>query len=102
MKNSLEILEIHQKINNEQDDNTVTDTSIINKQKQPNRYEPPTSKNINTTQRNNPKQTLSREQEANLENLKRIMNDEKISLPSLRNIEWRTVKTETNKINITE
>ena len=27
------------------------------------------------------------------------MNVEKITLPSLRNIEWRTVKTETNKIN---
>ena len=27
------------------------------------------------------------------------MNSEKITLPSLRNIEWRTVKTETNKIN---
>ena len=27
------------------------------------------------------------------------MNSEKTTLPSLRNIEWRTVKTETNKIN---
>ena len=27
------------------------------------------------------------------------MNGEKITLPSLRNREWRTVKTETNKIN---
>ena len=27
------------------------------------------------------------------------MNREKITLPSLRNIKWRTVKTETNKIN---
>ena len=27
------------------------------------------------------------------------MNGEKTTLPSLRNIEWRTVKTETNKIN---
>ena len=27
------------------------------------------------------------------------MNCEKTSLPSLRNIEWRTVKTETNKTN---
>ena len=32
----LEILEIHQKINNEQDSNTVLDTSSITKQKQPN------------------------------------------------------------------
>ena len=27
------------------------------------------------------------------------MNSEKTTLPSLRNLEWRTVKTETNKIN---
>ena len=27
------------------------------------------------------------------------MNSEKITLPSLRNIEWGTVKAETNKIN---
>ena len=27
------------------------------------------------------------------------MNSEKATLPSLRNIEWKTVKTETNKIN---
>ena len=27
------------------------------------------------------------------------MNSEKTTLPSLRNIEWRAVKTETNKIN---
>ena len=34
----------------------------------------------------------------NRENLKRIMNIEKITLPS-RNIEWRIVKAETNKVN---
>ena len=27
------------------------------------------------------------------------MNSEKTTLPSLRNIEWRTLKTETNRIN---
>ena len=27
------------------------------------------------------------------------MNGEKTTFPSLRNIEWRKVKTETNKIN---
>ena len=60
----LEILEIHQKISNEQNNNTVPDTSTINKQKQLNGKEPPTSENGNTTQPNNaqpnnPKQTLS-------------------------------------------
>ena len=86
----LVIREIHKKINNEQDDNTVSDTSRINKQKQPNRNEPPTLENGNTTQPkkaqpNNPEQTLTQEQKLNLENLKRIMNGEKTILPSPRN-----------------
>ena len=34
-----------------------------------------------------------------IENVKRIMNSERIILPSLRNIEWKTLKTETNNIN---
>ena len=74
----LEILEIHQKINNQHDTNTVTEISIINKQRQTNRNEPTTSENGNTTQLNNaqPEQTLSRERKLNLENLKKIMNSE--------------------------
>ena len=95
----LEILEIHQKINLDLDSNTVPDTSNINKQKQPNWNEPLTSKNINSTQPNNPEQALTQEQKINLENLKRIKNGGKTTLQSLRNIEWRTVKTETNNIN---
>ena len=76
----------------------------MNKQKQPNRNEPPTSKKRNasqpnTAQPNNPEQTLSKEQKLNQENFKRIMNSEKTPLPSLRNIEWRTVKEEMNKVN---
>ena len=43
--------------------------------------------------------TLTQEQKVNLENLKRIMNSEKATLPSLRNIEWRKVEAEINKIN---
>ena len=35
------------------------------------------------------------EQKINLENLKRVMNGKKTTLPLLRNIEWRTVKMET-------
>ena len=89
-------------MNNEQADNTVPETSTINEQKQSNSYEPPTSENVNTTQPNNAqpnnnKKTLSQEQKANQENLKRIMNSEKTT--SLRNIEWRTVKTEMNRMN---
>ena len=51
------------------------------------------------TQPNNTEQTLTQEQKVNFKNLKRFMNGEKTTLPSLRNIEWRTVKMETEKIN---
>ena len=90
----LEIIEIHQKMNNQKGDNTVPDTSNINKQKYPNLSEPPTSENGKPTQPDNPEQTLSQEQKVNLEHIKRIMNSEKTTLPSLGNIEWRT-----NKVN---
>ena len=68
-----EIIEIHQKINNQRGNNTVPVTSNINKQKQSNRNEPPTSENRNSTkpntaQPNNPEQTISQEQKLNLEN----------------------------------
>ena len=76
--------------NNEQDSNTVPVTSSSNKQKQSNRNEPPTLEIGNTTQP---------EQKVNPENLERIMNSENVTLPSLRNIEWRKIKTETNKLN---
>ena len=100
----IEIIKIQKKINNQQSNNIVPDTSNINKQKQTNRNEPQTSKNgnptqPNTTQLSNPKQTLSQEQKLNQENFKRIMNSEKTTLPLLRNIEWRRVTAETNKVN---
>ena len=62
-----DIIEIHLKINYKEGNNTVHDTSKINKQKQLNRNEPPTSENgnptqPNTAQPNNPKQTLLQEQ----------------------------------------
>ena len=81
----LEIIEIHQKINDQQ---SGTNTLPGNyKQKQPIRKEPPTSENENstqpnTTQPNKPEQTLSQDQKLNLENIKRIMNSEKVTLPS--------------------
>ena len=53
------------------------------------------NKNYNQTTQ----QTLTQEQKVNLENLKRIMNEKKTTLPSLRNIGWRIVKTEMEKIN---
>ena len=99
----LEILEIHQKTN-KQGNNTVPDTSSVVKQKQPNRNEQPTSENENATQPNNaqpsnPKETLSQEQKIDQENVKRILNSEGTTLPLLRNIAWRTLTIETNKIN---
>ena len=101
----LEIIEIHQKINDRQSGtNTLPGTLNNNKQKQSIWKEPPTSENekstqLNTAQPNKPEQTLSQEEKLYLENLKRIMNSEKTTLPSLRNIEWRIVRAETNKVN---
>ena len=76
-------------MNNEQYSNTGLDASSINKQKKPNRNEPPTSENGNTTrpnnaQPNNPEQTLTQQQKVNQENFKRIMNSEKTSLPFIK------------------
>ena len=83
----LQVLEIHQKTHKE-NYNTVPDTSNGVKQKQPNENELPTSRNENTTQPNNAqpnnaqpsnhKETLSHDQQINLENIKRLMNWEKI------------------------
>ena len=97
----LEIIEIHQKINDQERRNTLPDTPNINKQKQPIQYEP-TPENGNPTQQNTTQQNnlvLTQEQKLILKNLKRILNSEKTTLPSLRNIEWRIVKAETNKVN---
>ena len=88
----LEIVEIYQKIDNEQDNHRVQDILRIIKQTQPNRNGLPTSENGNATQSNNaqpnnPKEILSQEQKASLENFKRIMKSEKTTLPPLRNRE---------------
>ena len=64
------------------------------------KMETPTQQNPtqqNTTQQNN--LILTQEQKLILKNLKRILNSEKTTLPSLRNIEWRIVKAEMNKVN---
>ena len=58
-----------------------------------------TLENEYATVPSNSTEKLSQEQQTNTENLKRIMNSEKTTLPSFRNMEWRTLKTETNKIN---
>ena len=79
----------------------MQDTPSGVKQKQSNEKEPQTLANENTTLpndtlSNNQEEKLSQEQKVNLENVKRIMNSEKTILPSLRNIEWKTLKIETN------
>ena len=90
----LKIIEIHQKIYDQERRNTSPDTANIKKQKQPIQNQP-TSENgnptlQNTTQHNN--LILTQEQKLVLKNLKRILNSEKNTLPSLRNIEWGIVK----------
>ena len=99
----LELLEIHQKTL-KQNTNTVPDTPTGVTQKQSNKKEPQTSANENITLRNdtlpnNQEETLSQEQKINLEKVKRIMNSDKATQLSLRNIEWKTLKIETNEIN---
>ena len=97
----LEIIEIHQNINDQERRNTLPDTPNINKQKQPIQNEP-TSENGNHAQQNTTQQNklvLTQEQKLILKKLKRILNSEKTTLPSLRNIEWRIVKAEKNKVN---
>ena len=93
----LEILEIHQKTQTQ--DSTIPNTSSGTNQKQHIWNELPTLENEYATVASNPAETLAQEQQKNLENLKRIMNCVKTTLPSLRDIEWRTPKTETNRIN---
>ena len=100
----LEIIEIHQKINYQLGSNAVSGTTRVVKLKQPKRKELPSLENgkatlPNNAQPSNPKETLSQELKVNQQHLKRIKHSEKTTLASLRNIEWRTVKTETNKIN---
>ena len=78
----LEILDIHQKTQSQ--DSTITNTSSSTNQKQHIRNEQPTLENEYATVPSNPTETLSQEQQTNLENLKRIMNSVKTTLPSLR------------------
>ena len=80
----LEIIEIHQKINDRERRNALPDTANINKQKQPIQNEP-TSENGNPTQQNTTQQNnliLTQEQKLIFKNLKRILNSEKTTLPS--------------------
>ena len=70
----------NQKINNEQDSNTISDTQCIDKREQSNWNEPVASENRNAHNQTKEK-TLIQEPKINLENLKRIMSGEKTTLP---------------------
>ena len=75
-------------------DSTIPNTSSGANQKQHIRNELPNVENEYAKVPSKPTETLSQEQQTNQENLKRIMNRVKTTLPLLRNIEWRTLKTE--------
>ena len=94
----LEMIEIHKKINDQERRNThqiSINKNSSSKMNQIRKMETPTQPN--TTQQNNLE--LTQEQNLILKYLTRILNSEKTTLPSLRNIKWRIVKTETNKVN---
>ena len=78
----LEILEINQKTKNEQDSKIISDTPSTEEQEQSNRNESPISGNRNNIIPNNTENTKNKK--INLENLKRIMNKQMMTLPSLK------------------
>ena len=81
----LKMLEIHQEIDDQQGHNTVPDTSNINKSS-------PTKMNNQLRKIKLPhNQTMYNQTTQNKHYLKRIINSEKTTLTSLRNIEWRTI-----------
>ena len=52
-----------------------------------------------TPQTNEQTQTLTQEEKINADTIRRIMSEKKITLPSLRNQDWGTVMSETEKVN---
>ena len=49
--------------------------------------------------RNTQIQTLTQEEKTNIDTIRRIMSEKKTTLPSLRNQDQRTVKSETKRVN---
>ena len=47
--------------------------------------------NRNTTHPNT-EQTLTQEEKINVETMKRVVSEKKITLTSLRNLDWKTIK----------
>ena len=75
--------------------NTITETLNTRKPKTPNQTlhdNDPYTANIQT-------QTLTQEEKTNVYTIKRIMSENKTTLLSLRNQDWKKVKSETQKVN---
>ena len=94
----LEILEIHPQIyrqTHQQTPNTVTETINRGKLETPNQ----TLHDNDPCTANTQTQTLTQEEKTNIDIVRRIMSEKKTTLPSLRDQDWRTVKSETEKVN---
>ena len=96
----LEIFEMRQPMNKETfpvDPNTVNKT-LNSEKKNWTRLEMPSNSNQNITHPNTTeKKTLTKEDERNVDILKRIMFEKKTILPSLTSQDWKTNKVETEK-----
>ena len=95
----LEILEIHQRIyrqTHQQTPTTVTETLNTGKPEIPNQ----TLHNNDRYTANTLTKTLTQEEQMNVDMIKRIVSEKKTTLPSLRNQDWRKVKSETEKVNL--
>ena len=42
---------------------------------------------------------MTEEEKTNVDTIKRVVSEKKTNLPSLRNQDWRTVKSKTEKVN---
>ena len=78
------------------DPNTIIDTPNSEKQLS-NRNELQSNNNRNTSHTNHTEQTVTQEEEMNIENLNWSLPEKKTRLPLLRNHDWRAVTAETEK-----
>ena len=76
--------------------NTLTDTLNTGKPESPNQ----TLNDNDQYTANTKTQTLTQKEKMKVEIMKRIESENKTPLPSLRNQDWRTVKSETEKVNV--
>ena len=94
----VEIYKIHQQIfgqTNQLTPNTVTETQNKGKPETP--YQTQYNNDRYTT--NTPRQTLIQEVKINVDIIERIMSNKETTFSSLRNQDWKKVKSETEKVN---